>query len=89
MSDRNASWKLLNPLSVVANIFDDLLSLLASHGVTSRLYLEDAAVGISTLSAGKSVHGLLQGVTLPSKEVVTVLAVSSPVVDVSNVANHT
>lgn len=83
ISDRHASWKLLKPFSALAYVFDDLLGLLALHGGLGRLDLENAAVGVGALASGKSIHSLLQRIILPAKEVVTVLAVSSAIDDVS------
>lgn len=79
VNHRHASGQLLQPVSANTDILNNLLCLLARHGVFGRLDLEHGAVRIGAFTRWQSVHGLLQRVIFPSEEVVAVLAVTDTV----------
>ena len=73
--------------SVQTNILLDDLRLGASLGVGGGLHLESRAAVVRATRLGEGVHALLESITLPSEEVVTVLSVSGTVVGTLVVSN--
>ena len=65
--------------SVQTNILLDDLRLGASLGVGGGLHLEGGAAVVRATRLGEGVHTLLESITLPSEEVITVLSVSGTV----------
>ena len=73
-SNQNSEWSL-----TAVNLFIDTLQLAASNGLGRGLRPELWAMII----AAARVESALEGITLPSKEVVAVLAVAGPANSVS------
>lgn len=77
-----SSWELLDPCTSStwssSDFLDNHLGLLASHGICVGLDLEHAAIGVLALGT-EIVHSLLKRIALPSKEIITVLTISSSI----------
>jgi hypothetical protein len=76
ISDRHTTRQLCQPVTAHADIFDRLLWFLALHGILGRLDLQHLTISVRTLATWQSVHGLLERIVFPAKEVVPMLSVT-------------
>jgi len=88
ISDRHTARKLSQPVTAHSDILNRLLRFLALHRVLCRLNLQHLTVGVRTLAAWQSIHGLLERVVFPAEEVVTMLSVTRSVCSQSSLKNQ-